>query len=78
MCRLTSVSEMNQRSQRLWIHALHLDLLLFRLPYIIGEHGRKIVRHGAQNQPATTGETNAEALRETFYIWCQLCSCDID
>lgn len=43
---------MNQRSEGLRIHSLHLDLLLLGLPHITGEHSGKVVRHGTQDQPA--------------------------
>lgn len=49
---LTSVGKMNQGSEGLRIHSLHLDLLLLGLPHVAGEHGGKVVRHGTQNQPA--------------------------
>ena len=43
---------MNQRSERLRIHSLHLDLLLLGLPHVAGEHGCEIVRHSTQDQSA--------------------------
>lgn len=49
---LTSVGEMNQGSEGLWINSLHLDLLLLRLSHIAGEHSSKVVRHCAQDQSA--------------------------
>lgn len=49
---LTGVGEMNQRSEGLRIHSLHLDLLLLGLSDVAGEHSCKVVRHGAQDQPA--------------------------
>lgn len=50
---LTRVGKMNQRSEGLWVDSLHLDLLLLRLPHVAGEHGSKVVGHGAQDQPAS-------------------------
>lgn len=49
---LTSVGEMNQGSEGLWIDSLHLDLLLLCLSHVVGEHSSKVVRHGAQDQSA--------------------------
>lgn len=43
---------MNQRSEGLWIDSLHLDLLLLRLPHVVGEHGSKVVGHSAQDKSA--------------------------
>lgn len=43
---------MNQRPEGFWIDSLHLDLLLLRLPHVVGEHGSKVVGHGAQDKPA--------------------------
>lgn len=52
---LTSVGEMNQGSEGLGVHSLHLDLLLLCLSHIAGEHCSKVVGHSAQDQSATKG-----------------------
>lgn len=43
---------MNQGSEGLWVHSLHLDLLLLRLSHVAGEHRSKVVRHSTQDQSA--------------------------
>lgn len=47
---------MNEGSEGLWIHTLHLDLLLLCLSDVAGEHSSKVVRHSTQDQSAMKGE----------------------
>lgn len=62
---LTSICEMNQRSQRLRINTLHFNFLLFCLPDVIGEHGSKVVWNCAQDKSANNC---ANSLYATAYF----------
>lgn len=48
---LTCVGITHQSLQRIRVHSLHLDLLLFCFTYIVSEHCSKIIRHCTENQP---------------------------
>lgn len=62
---LTGVGEMNQRSEGLRIHSLHLDLLLLGLSDIASEHSCEVVRHGAQDQSAVKIHRIRKNVRDT-------------
>lgn len=49
-CVCTCVCILHQYPQRVRVDSLHLHLVLLGLPHITGEHGRKVVWHGWENQ----------------------------
>lgn len=56
MVLLTRVGVLHQDPQGVGVHALHLHLVLLGLPHVAGEHRRKVVGHGREDQPAWARE----------------------
>lgn len=67
----TCVCILHQDPQCIRVYTFHLHLLLLGLPHVAGEHGRKVVRHGRENQSVRGERLCQSSFRENGQLQCR-------